>query len=218
MRIQMVNSPTTQVSLILRLQNSEDADAWERFVSIYHPMIWNIAKRLGLTDEDASDACQNALLRLTQVVHQWSPNVENPTFRGWLFRVARNCMLRQFQQEKKQAIAAVDSEGRQFLDQLALDSDKGESAFRFEFQRQVFARAIELVRPTVKELYWNAFCLTYVENKSIKDAAKILDTGANTVYVARHRVLNRIREEAALISDEEWECQRPPEIDGNPIS
>lgn len=73
---------TTKVSLILRLQDASDADAWEQFVSIYHPLIWSVAKRLGISDEDANDACQNTLLRLSQVVHQWSPKKENSNFRG----------------------------------------------------------------------------------------------------------------------------------------
>lgn len=201
--------PTTQVSLILRLRDRSDAEAWEQFVSIYHPLIWSVAKRLQMSDADANDACQNTLLRLSQVVHQWSPNKSNSNFRGWLFRVARNCMLRQFEKEGRRTISAVDQEGEQFLDQLAEDGVKGETLFQLEFRRQQFAIAIETVRPSVKPLYWEAFQLSYIENLGIKETAERLETDVKTVYVARHRVLNRIRSEVNQLS--QWQDYLDPE-------
>ena len=196
--------PTTQVSLILRLRDTSDADAWEQFVSIYYPLIWNVAKRLGMSDDDASDACQSTLLRLSQVVHQWSHNEGNSNFRGWLFRVARNCMLREFEKDKLRTVAAVSPEGKQYLDQLVEDTPEGDSRFQLELHRQLFAVAIEAVRPSVKPSYWEAFRLSYIENHGIKETAQLLEISVNTVYVARHRVLNRIREEVNQMS--EWQA------------
>ena len=187
--------PTTQVSLILRLRNASDADAWEQFISIYHPLIWSTAKRLQMSDADAHDACQNTLFRLSQVVHQWSPDKENSNFRGWLFRVSRNCMLREFEKNKKQIGVAITFGGEQFLNQLAEDPDESESKFQLELRRQLFAVAIEAVEPLIKPLYWDAFRLSYIENKGIKETAELLKTDVQTVYVARHRVLNQIRDE-----------------------
>lgn len=192
--------PTTRVSLILRLNNRQDAEAWEEFVAIYHPMIWRIAKRLGMSDVDASDACQNTMFRLTQVVHKWSPSENNATFRGWLYRVARNCMLRQFEKNIKQAQTISDDESQNYFEQMAAEPDNSDSAYQLEFQRQVFANAAEKVRPTFNNVYWQSFWLTYVKNNDIKDVAKILDTTVSTVYVARSRVLKRIRDEVVRVS------------------
>ena len=202
------SSPTTQVSLILRLSDASDADAWEQFVSIYQPLIWSVAKRLQMSDADSHDACQNTLLRLSQVVHQWSPNEETSNFRGWLFRVARNCMLREFEKKENRTVSAVTSEGEQFLDQLAKGPDESDSLFQLELRRQLFAVAIETVRPSVKPLYWDAFRLSYIENHGIKETAKLLKTDVATVYVARHRVINRIREEINKLS--QWPEFFPP--------
>ena len=201
--------PTTQVSLILRLRDASDADAWEQFVSLYHPLIWSVAKRLRMSDADAHDACQDTLLRLSQVVHQWSPSGSNSNFRGWLFRVARNYMLRQFEKDNKRTVSAVDQAGEQFLDQLAEDSTEGESEFQLELRRQLFAIAIDAVKPTVKPLYWEAFRLSYIENLKVKETAERLETDVNSVYVARHRVLNRIRNEINKMS--EWRDFLAPE-------
>ena len=194
---------TTQISLILRLRDKSDADAWEQFVSIYRPLIWNVAKRLGMSDEDANDACQNTLLRLSQVVHQWSPNERNSNFRGWLYRVARNCMLREFEKDKLRFVNTVSEDGKQYLDQLAEDSPEGDSRFQLELRRQIFSVAVEAVQPSVKPIYWEAFRLSYIEDHGINRTAEQLGISIDTVYVARHRVLNQIRQQVKRMS--QWQ-------------
>ena len=194
---------TTQVSLILRLRDSSDADAWEQFVSIYHPLIWNVAKRLGMPDEDANDACQDTLLRLSQVVHQWSHNERDSNFRGWLYRVARNCMLSEFEKNKLRFVGTVAEDGKQYLDQLVEDTPEGDSRYQLEFRRQMFAVAIEAVQPSVKPIYWEAFRLSYIENHEINQTAERLGIPIDTVYVARHRVLNQIRKQIKKMS--QWQ-------------
>ena len=118
-------------------------------------------------------------------------------------------MLRQFEKEGRRTISAVDQQGEQFLDQLAEDGVKGETLFQLEFRRQQFAIAIETVRPSVKPLYWEAFRLSYIENLGIKETAERLETDVKTVYVARHRVLNRIRSEVNQLS--QWQDYLDPE-------
>lgn len=211
-------TPTTRISLVLRLHDTRDFEAWEEFVAIYYPMIWSVAKRLGMNDTDAADACQNTLLRLTDVVSQWSPDSENASFRAWLFRVSRNCMLRQFERNKRPEVSAVDNSGIQFLDQLAASPVESESAFQIEFQRHVFAVASENVRPTVKELYWKAFWMTWVDDVDNAQAAKVLDTTIGTIYVARSRVLRRIRDEVARLTNNQWPQQSTLQNPGSPNS
>ena len=97
-------------------------------------------------------------------------------------------------------VAAVTSEGEQFLDQLAEDPDESDSLFQLELRRQLFNLAIEAVRPSVKPLYWDAFRLSYIENRGIRETAELLETDVATVYVARHRVINRIRDEVNKLS------------------
>lgn len=188
-------NPTTRVSLILRLHNPKDAEAWEEFVLIYQPFILRIAQRLGMSDANAADASQNTLTRLTEVVHQWSPSKTNATFRGWLYRVARNCMLRQFEKENKHMRLLQSEVSREYFDQLSAEPKGGESVYQLEFQRQVFASAAENIRSQIRHNYWQAFWLTYVKNRDIKEVAHMLKINVSTVYVARSRVLKRIRNE-----------------------
>ena len=112
-------------------------------------------------------------------------------------------MLREFEKDKLRTVASVTQEGIQYLDQLAEDTPEGDSRFQLEFRRQLFAVAVEAVRPSVKPSYWEAFRLSYIENVGIKETAERLSISVNTVYVARHRVLNQIREEVNQMS--QWQ-------------
>ena len=60
-------SPDTRLSLILRLSDPADADAWRDFVSLYEPLIYQLARRKGLQDADARDLCQEVLLAVAHM-------------------------------------------------------------------------------------------------------------------------------------------------------
>jgi len=89
----MNNPPSTRVSLLLRLQSSEDAEAWEQFSELYRPFIYRMARTRGLQDADAHDLAQEVLVRVANSVHKWDTDREKGTFRGWLSRITRNVVV-----------------------------------------------------------------------------------------------------------------------------
>jgi hypothetical protein len=58
----MAESPTTRATLLLRLRDSRDNDAWAQFVAIYAPLIFAFARKKGLQDADAADVTQDVLM------------------------------------------------------------------------------------------------------------------------------------------------------------
>src|SRR5262245_64438036 len=55
----MGESPTTQLSLLARIRDVRDAQAWGEFVDIYAPLVYRLARRHGLQDADAADLAQD---------------------------------------------------------------------------------------------------------------------------------------------------------------
>ncbi len=49
----MDEPPPTRASLILRLRDSADAGAWREFVTLYEPLVYELACRKGLQDADS---------------------------------------------------------------------------------------------------------------------------------------------------------------------
>ena len=195
----------TRQSLILRLQDVHNQAAWTEFVEIYEPMIRRIASKLGLREADSVDATQEVLLHLTKVVGQWSPtHAGGSTFRGWLYRVARNVMIRWMRGEDLNTLPTGNGKLQQLLAEIP---DRGEGdVVDIEFRRQVFARVAARIQDQFHLQTWNAFWMSVVESRSIQQVASELGMSPGSIYVARSRVMNRIRQEANKICEHEWEA------------
>lgn len=57
----MTNVPETSESLIARVKDPANGEAWADFLDMYRPVILRMAKRRNLQDADAQDICQKVL-------------------------------------------------------------------------------------------------------------------------------------------------------------
>ena len=73
----MTLTPTTRASLLLRLCDSEDHEAWVEFVTLYEPVIYRLLRRHGLQDADARDVMQELLLAVSRSIDRWEPSKES---------------------------------------------------------------------------------------------------------------------------------------------
>ncbi|MCP4174110.1 MAG: hypothetical protein GY758_25440 [Fuerstiella sp.] len=53
--------PDTRASLLIRVKDPFDCDAWLGFSDIYRPVIYRMARRRGLQNADARDRTQKVL-------------------------------------------------------------------------------------------------------------------------------------------------------------
>ncbi len=197
----MGNSPTTRISLLLRLRDTRDVPAWERFVTLYAPLVYGFARKKGLQDADAADIAQEVLTSVAQQMPQWQYAPERGSFRGWLFTIARNRV------KNWQAGAGRRMDGTGGDDNLAAMNAQPDPApeaadWDAEYARHVFHWAAAIVRQQVAEQTWKAFEITAVEGRSASDAASTLGMTIGAVYLARSRVMSRLRELVQEIGDE----------------
>jgi RNA polymerase sigma factor (sigma-70 family) len=196
----MTLTPTTRASLLLRLCDSEDHEAWVEFVTLYEPVIYRILRQRGLQDADARDVMQELLLAVSRSVERWNPAKERGTFRGWLRRVARNLVINWLEQRGRQVTATGGSNLQSLLDMLPAADMPDTVEFDRELRRALFHRAAEQVRGEVHEETWQAFWETAVAETSPADAARKLGMTVGAVRVAKCRVLARLR---AAVTEQE---------------
>lgn len=182
----------TRASLILRLQNADDVLAWDEFASIYSPVIRRVAMGQGLQTADAENVIQEVLIAVSRSVDQWLERQDRGSFRAWLLRIARNQAVNVLTRQATRIIGQGGSFADLQLTEIAVSGELSQQ-LDLEYRRTVFHWATAQVKEAVAESTWQAFLLTSVEGRSINDVARQLNTRPGNVYIARSRVMARIK-------------------------
>jgi len=66
----MGETPLTRPSLLLRVRDPLDHEAWRQFIDLYAPLVYQFGRRRGLQDADAADLAQTAFASLTRVIRR----------------------------------------------------------------------------------------------------------------------------------------------------
>lgn len=186
----MPETPETRLSLLVRVQDPRDTDAWGEFLDIYEPMIYRVARRRGLQDADARDVTQEVLTAVANALSDWNP--EGPgTFRGWLYRIARNRAVNVLVRQSRHPRATGDSHIRHVLE--GQSDDDADELIEEEYRRQLFRQAAGVIRSEFTESTWLAFWKTAVDGRPVQAIAAEMEMSVGAVYTARSRVLARLK-------------------------
>jgi RNA polymerase sigma-70 factor, ECF subfamily len=186
--------PETRASLIVRLRDAADAAAWDEFVTIYGPLVHRLAMRQGLQAADADDVVQQVFAAAAQSVHQWLEKQQRGRFRCWLLTIARNIAIKTLTRKPHGGVGKGGDPGLGQLNELASPDQDVSNQFDLEYRREVYRWAAEQVRTSVDANTWDAFQLTHIEGVSIANAAERLNLSVGNIYIARCRVISRLRE------------------------
>jgi RNA polymerase sigma factor (sigma-70 family) len=190
----MDEMPGTRPSLLVRLRDTTDERAWNEFTAIYGPLIHRLACRSGFQDADAADLVQEVLRAVAGAIDRWVPDPSRGPFRNWLFRIARNMMLNLVTRERRHPRGTGRDDIRSLLETQPSPSTEDSELFELEYKRQVFRWAAEKVRGEFREPTWAAFWQTAVEGKKAQEVGHALGMSVGAVYMARSRVVARLRE------------------------
>lgn len=187
----MPEFPETSLSLITRLQELGDQASWAEFLRIYQPVVYRIARHRGLQEADAQDVVQQVFVSISRSIEDWRGGLNRSPFRGWLTAIARNAVLKTITRQPRDRAAGTSS----VMDLLHEIPDRDETASEFEIetQREIIRRATEQIRTEFSAETWAVFWQTAIEGVPIADVADSMRRTPGAIYVARHRVVARIK-------------------------
>jgi RNA polymerase sigma factor (sigma-70 family) len=192
--------PITRPSLLVRIRNAQDVAAWEQFVEIYAPLVYGFARRRGLQDADAADLTQETLQSVTRAAKGLDYDPKRGSFRNWLLTVVRN-KVNTFLARRKPG--QQGSGGTDAYHLLCEQPDPEQAAqWDHEYDRQLFAWAAAQICDSFENSTWQAFWLTAVEGKSGKEVAQELDLSVAAVYLAKGRVMARLKEKVQSVHED----------------
>jgi RNA polymerase sigma-70 factor (ECF subfamily) len=197
---QSASEPSTSPSLLVRASQGQSA-AWQLLVQLYGPVIYTWARRAGCQSADASDVLQETLAAVARQLPRFDRDRPGATFRGWLWTIVRNKVADLARRRNKNP-AVVGGTHMQLRMANVVDasaaSDVSLSAMPptdlASDRSSIVQRALAIVRPRFEESTWTAFWQTTVDGRDIQDVAEELGVSKWSVYKARSRVLQKLRE------------------------
>ena len=194
----MLQAPPTRATLLVRLRDSGDEDAWRQFVELYAPVVYRWYRRRGLQDADAADLTQEVLRAVAAGAGQLDYDPERGTFRGWLYGVVRH-KLRDFLDRRCRHPPATGDAATLELLQAIPAADGECDQWEREYQRRLFSIAAEKARALADDATWQAFWRTAVDGQPARAVAEALQMSVGAVYVAKSRIVARIKQYVAEI-------------------
>ncbi len=193
----MAAPPETSASLLIRLRDATDKASWGTFVAVYGPMIRGYCQYQGLQEADAADVSQEVLVRVVRSIGAFEYQPTLGRFRDWLGAVVRNS-VRRFRDRDRTAPHGTGAEERPDLD-VAGPADP---EWTSRYQAGLLAAACELAKPHFEPHTWRAFERVWLERAPAPEVADELGLAVHAVYVAKSRVLQRLREELLFLAED----------------
>lgn len=189
----MTPIPETSESLLLRVRDPHDRSAWDRFDTIYRPVVYRVARRAGWQHSDAEDLTQRVMVSVAKAIPDWQKDHNKGGFRSWLYQVARNALISTL----RTAGRDIAIGGSKFLERAQAIENPASDIERLideEHHRSLLRMAAERVRDEFHASSLQAFWLTTLGELSVPEAAEKLRLSTGAVYAARSRILRRLQE------------------------
>jgi RNA polymerase sigma factor (sigma-70 family) len=190
----MDDLPLTRASLLVQIRDGANHGAWHEFVQLYGPVVYGFARSRGLQDADAADLMQDVMRSVSSAIGRFDYDRQQGTFRGWLFTITRNKIFNFLSARRIRPRASGDTTTNLLLDAQP-EGNEGADEWELEYQRRLASLAMDRVKGEFQENTWRAFWLTAVDGVAAAEAGKQVGISPVAVYVAKSRVLARLKDE-----------------------
>ena len=196
----------TRKSLIARLDNWEDQQTWDEFYKTYWKLIYAVALKAGLRQEEAFDCVQETILSIAKQSKKKLYDPEQGSFKTWLMNMTRWRINDQFRKRKKDtAMVGGDWENDRktaVIDRI--EDPQGDVLPRLwevEWKKNIADAALSKVKAQVSPEQYQIFDFYVVKQWEAKKVQKHLGVSMAQVYLAKHRVGAVLKRELAKLED-----------------
>ena len=195
-------SDSSDLSLAIRLQDGS-VGAWSEFVELYGPLVESWSMRAGLSKAAREDVAQEVFLSVHRAIGKFDSTRENATFRGWLWRIARNAVLQSLQKAGtpgrggSTAHLQLNTVADPFAESVSewMSLSESQPPADVKGMAALMRRAMDQIKSRVDSQTWTAFWQTAVLNQPTRDVAESLGMTPAAVRKAKSRTIQRLRKQ-----------------------
>jgi RNA polymerase sigma-70 factor (ECF subfamily) len=152
------------------------------------------ARKLGLNEEEAEDAAQETLISFARSYREGQYDRRQGKLSSWLFGIARHRVLDVVRRRRSKEVNVGDQEGESSFWSRVGDPRQASEAFEESWRETVFENCLAQVRREIKAATFEAFELLTMKQMSPEAVAEQLGITRNAVFIAKHRVVTKLRE------------------------
>jgi len=194
----------TRPSLLKRLRDLGDHTSWSEFFEIYWRLIFNVALKAGLTESEAEDVVQEAMLSVAKLMPDFKYNPAIGSFRGFLLQVTRRRIVDQFRKRKPEICASdfINGGDASSIEALPLPVEsKLQAIWEAEWKNNLIEQATERVKRRAEPLNYQLFHLFVIERWTVKDIMKTMGLSEHLVYKSKERISKLIQKELQRLQE-----------------
>jgi len=191
----------TSLSLLVQIRQSSDHQAWDRLMGLYAPLLGMWLRKYEVQPSDADDIVQEVLMAVARDLKNFEPGGEPGAFRAWLRAILVNRLRGFWRARGRRPQAGGDSDIERKLQQLEDPASALSQVWNREHDQHVARQLLALVEPHFAPTTWRAFCRVALEGVRADVVASELGMSLNAVFIAKSRVLSRLRQEAGGLID-----------------
>ena len=198
----------TRKSLIARLENWEDQRTWDEFYRTYWKLIYSVAIKSGLREDEAWDVVQETILSIAKQSKKNMYNPEQGSFKLWLWNITKWRINDQFRKRKKDT-AMLYSNNSEFDQENPIDKIADERSASFdqiwesEWQHNLLYAALERVKTKVSPKQYQIFDYYVLREWDANKVKQQLGVTIAQVYLAKHRVGSVLKKEMEFLRAQE---------------
>jgi len=182
----------TRASLLSRLKCSDDSESWRVCFETYWKLIFNAARRAGLTEAEAEDVVQETLLTVVRTIPDFTYNKKQGSFKSWLLKTTAWRVQDQF---RKRASGRLEFVAELPVAIHPLIESGVRQIWDTEWDQSLLSAAIERIKRQVSPKHFQIFDLAVLRHWSTNRIAGELGVTPSYVYITKHRVNIRLKRE-----------------------
>jgi RNA polymerase sigma factor (sigma-70 family) len=190
----------TRRSLLSRLKSWEQEDSWREFFDTYWRLIYDVAIKSGLGEQEAEDAVQETIISVAKQLKDFQYNPGLGSFKGWLLQITRRRIADQMRKRyRAHEVGKADPQSPEVEEVLASRAENGpsgiEGIWEAEWENHLRSTALERIKRKVKPEQFQMFDFYVLKGWPVGDAARALGVSVTQVYLARHRIGGMLKKE-----------------------